>query len=728
MFRIYMICLLLLCNGNNLSGKSIPAIQSSPLTEQTQQNSSIQFTDITFSSGTAGYCSEGYGHGISFADVDQDGLLDFFVSNAVRELIIPDLLYINTCGGSVFYEEASSRGVADAGLTHSIVSADFDNDGDLDVFYSNMPVYEDKHLGYGRNALYQNDSDGYFSDITDWAGLSDELNDNRGALALDINNDGWLDLFAVTWGDLNEMYLNDGTEGMEGMIRVSRGADGPSGDTSAKQGVTAADFDNDGDVDIYVCRCEVPNWLFVNDGDIFNESAQVYGVDVGGRSHGAVFVDMDNDADLDLFVVNYALSGSSTLPPLYVFENLGDGSFIERTQNIGLNISGYSLSFGDVDNDADLDMLLLYNNDKDPGAQPRLYLNDGLGHFTTVANSGVEVPANDARSCAFGDIDNDGDLDLYIACKDARNYLLRNDLNTGNHYLDIVCIGPGGDYGGFGSKVYLYESGHLGDADYLLGYQESVSNYAYLCQNQTALHFGLGSRGSCDLRLVQTNGNIIDYENVSADQFIEVPDASNPIAVTICSFNALLEANDQVILCWQTQNEGRIAGFYIQRRQPDQKEFIRLNDHMLLAHGGEYTYQFIDSHVPILDSVYRLEIIYLDGGISFSKTIQAASLSGLSKNPNLPFATRLEQNYPNPFNSSTTISFVIPHDEHVRLEITDQKGCRVKTLLDEYKSTGHYTVVWDGNGTDGRHVVSGCYLYQLQTTDCIHVGKMVVLQ
>lgn len=493
-----------------------------PITHSSTKNNkqlSIHFTNITSSSSTMGYSSEGYGHGISFADVNRDNKIDLLVSNAEQEEIYPDLLYINN-GNNTFVEQAAARGTRDEGLTHSIVSADIDNDGDLDAFFSNMSVFDDKHLGYGRNALYRNNGNGYYSNITVWANISNELNDSRGAIILDINNDGWQDIFAVNWGQQNEMYLNNGDGSMN---RVHRGADGPPGDTSAKQGVTAADFDSDGDIDIYVCRREADNWLFVNDGNgNFTEMADDFDLDVGGRSHGATFADIDNDADLDLFVVNYALAGSSQLPPLYVFENNGDGTFVEITEDVDLFVSGYSAAFADVDNDTDLDMLLLFNDQKDPSAVPRLYLNDGEGHFNLAEYCGVEVPAVDARAVAFADIDRDGDLDIYITCKQSQNYLLRNDLNNSYNYIDILCFGPEGDFGGFGCKVYVYEPGHVGNNDYLLGYQESVSNFGYLCQNQTALHFGLGNFSSCDIRIKRTDGHIFNYANIAANQTFEM--------------------------------------------------------------------------------------------------------------------------------------------------------------------------------------------------------------
>ena len=474
----------------------------------------VHFSDITLGAGILPHSDYEHGHGVTFSDVNLDGFFDLFISNAMRDIKLKDRLYINQ-GNGKFSEQAAQHGTTDPGLTHSIVSGDYDNDGDLDVFFSNMSIYEDHHAGYGRNALYQNNGQGYFVDITDDSGISKERNDTRGAVAFDANNDGWLDIYAVNWGQPCEFYLNRG----DGRFRrENRGTEGPQDDESAKQGVTAADFDNDGDIDIYVCRRETENWLLVNGGGgYFSERAADYGVDVGGRSHGAVFVDIDRDADLDLFVINYRSSGAS-VPYVNVFINNGDGTFTDRTMDYKIPDSGYSAVFGDVDNDADPDMLLVKNQEKDTGARPQLYLNDGDGNLTLARKSGVEVAAQDARGAGFADIDRDGDIDFFIACKDGQSYLLRNDLQNDNHYLDVLCYGPQGDYGGYGSKVSIYEPGHMGDNDHLLGYQESISQYAYLCQNQTALHFGLGSHTTCDVRIVLTDQTVHEFRGVQSDQ------------------------------------------------------------------------------------------------------------------------------------------------------------------------------------------------------------------
>ena len=488
----------------------------------------LNFTDITEMTGTAGYSDHGYGHGVSFADANRDGAIDLFSSNAVRALVVPDMLQINQ-GDGTFKNEAAARGVTDEGVTHTILNADFDNDGDLDVFYSNMPI--DTGSPLGRNALYRNDGNGYYTDITDWAGMTTANNGSRGALAVDIDNDGDLDLYVVNWGEQNELYLNDG-QGK--FTRIHRGTDGEVEDINilGQQGATAVDFDNDGDMDIYVCRRQeesvhAPNWLFVNDGNgNFTEEAEARGVAFGGRSNGANFADVDNDGDLDLFVVN-SKGHSNDQVQLHVAINRGDGTFEDRSDEYNIWLTGYNVLFGDIDNDADLDMYLIRNDVRDESARPEVYLNDGSGHFTKMGYSEARVPTKDPRGAAYADFDGDGDIDFYIACKFSHNFFIRNDIENDNNYLQVLCIGPGGDYGGFGSKVSVYQAGHIGDPNYLLGYQESRATYGYLCQNETALHFGLAQNQFCDVRVRFTSGRVVDKLNVAANTLLTVQGAAS---------------------------------------------------------------------------------------------------------------------------------------------------------------------------------------------------------
>ncbi len=521
-------------------------------------SSAHAFTDITSSAGVHVSSVSG-SHGAGFADANKDGRYDIFVANSGEDYNY-DFMYMNQ-GGATFQQSSSSRGVDDEGHTFKIVNADFDNDGDLDVFYANQPIGNNYVIGV--NKLYQNDGNGYYTDISDDAGIPQEYSNSQAALAADFNGDGWLDLYVANWDAENAMYLNDGTGKM---IRVHNGSDGDGSGIYKSVSVSAADVDNDNDVDLYVSRHEQPNWLFINNGSgYFSERAASAGVDMNARSKGVSFADVDNDGDMDLFLAKYSLS-SGGLPQVGIFFNRGNGTFHDRSSDYNIQSSLYSILLMDADNDADVDMLVVRNNQKEDNAVPQMYLNDGSGQFTYQLFPGLEVPAKDAQSAAYADIDNDGDVDVFLTCEDGSNYLLRNDLEYENNYIDILCKGAGGDYGGFGSRVYVYKPGYLGDNNNLIGYQQSTSSSAYLGQNQTALHFGLNGYSSCDVRVVLSDGTQLDYAGKSANRQITVggPVENNSNSVNAPNVHTPLPCGQNNLqLSWEAVNS--VSGYHIYR-------------------------------------------------------------------------------------------------------------------------------------------------------------------
>ncbi len=483
------------------------------------------FSNITESSHTKGLGENGYGSSVSIADVNHDGLCDFFVGNASTSHLTTVLLYEQQSPLD-FAEKGTNYGLDHRGITSSIMNADVDNDGDLDLFCAQFSA---NNLNFkATNRLFLKQKSGPYRLASDSLGLVSNSTNTKSALFLDVEGDGDLDLYQVNWGQANELYINEGDGSFH---REIRGCEGPDENPNVfgQLGCTAADVDNDGDSDIYVCRrqegdADAPNWLFINDGSgNFREEALERGVALGGRSHGATFADIDNDGDLDLFVVNYLITHAD-FPQLGVFINRGNGYFEDMTDEYHIYISGFHVLLIDIDNDADLDMLLLHNDEKEPGVRPRLYLNDGTGQFDLTFLSGVEVPGSDSRSAAYADFDADGDLDIYIACRESRSYLLRNDIVNNNHYIEILCEGAKGDYGGLGSRVSVYQAGFLDDPDYLLGYQESTAQFGYLAQNQTPLHFGLGQNTSCDMKIELTDGTVRTFRSLQADQLFIMKD------------------------------------------------------------------------------------------------------------------------------------------------------------------------------------------------------------
>ncbi|HOH08665.1 MAG TPA: FG-GAP-like repeat-containing protein, partial [bacterium] len=207
------------------------------------------------------------------------------------------------------------------------------------------------------------------------------------------------------------------------------------------------------------------------------------------------------------------------------YRNNGRGKFTEVTGSLNISQHGFSLVFLDADNDGDLDIIAPRTRD-----YTRFYRNDG-GSFTSDDNTGLRLKSFDPRGSAVGDVDDDGDLDLYYA--DANkdgitvsptypdtigNHLFINTTSTSNRWLRISGRGPKGDMGGFGTKIWVYDRGHMEDPARLVGYRQVLNSYGYLCQDEPVQHFGLGSRDSVDVRVRMLDGTELRMYRVPARQ------------------------------------------------------------------------------------------------------------------------------------------------------------------------------------------------------------------
>ncbi len=465
----------------------------------------LSFTDITLSAGTGGPIEAGRtgGHGVMFADADDDDHPDLYIT-MIFEHPMPDLFFRNL-GGNRFAEEGKQRGVADYdGGSHGACFADLDNDGDFDLFNGttwNRPGYPSV------NNVFRNDGNGRFDDLTVTSGIPrDRAWPTRAVLAFDMDNEGYLDLFCVTnaYGskdppdERNEIYRNLGSFRF---VPVNSGAlsTAPCG-----QGAIDSDFDGDGDVDVIAANRTGDVNILRNDGGRSFTLVPPQSIGIRHRAgDGITMADVDNDGDLDM------LLASDDVGHLYL--NSGRGHF-DSSQNF-TDTDGYMGGFADLDNDGDMDLVF--------AGDDVCYVNDGRGNF--VAGPAVPVSGiNDPRGIAFADIDNDGDLDFAVGCKRSRNWLIRNNFNSGN-WLKVRLISPQGQAGAFGAKTRVYQAGHFGGK--LLGFRESRSNNGYLGQDDPTLHVGLGDRTSVDVVVTFLGGKGATQKNVRANQTIMI-DAS----------------------------------------------------------------------------------------------------------------------------------------------------------------------------------------------------------
>ncbi len=536
----------------------------------------IKFTDVTKAMKAEGYTRvpkthpqdtvSCFGHGSIMADITGDLLPDIYISNAVRRADnqVQDKLYISYAGRP-YVAETNTRGLKDKyGLTgsHGISFLDYDNDGDFDVYNATTD---------DRNRLYRNLGNANYEDVTDQAGLPkfclyiDQPGfagyecvgyGTRGVVAFDANNDGYMDLLGVNWGPVedaneqpwptpeqpNEFYMNDGDGTFTYDAGNSRGLSPMNPTNIGTQGVTAIDVDNDNDIDVFVSHRNYallstnpdgsgnfgpdweqpsPNQLFINDGSghFTDETQQRKIYDAMNDCNGTTFADYDNDGDLDAFVVP---KGTTSHSRVQVYVNDGHGNFDNKSTETNIEQTGFSCLFLDADNDGDLDIIA-----------PRtyrdvyFYRNDGGGRFTRIGTAGFEnTPIYDPRGASIGDIDNDGDVDVYWvdANKDTvakySNRLFRNDTPTSNGWLKVTGRGPRGDMGAFGSKIWVFDKGYMDDMSHLVGYRQVQNTYGYLCQDDPVQHFGLGQRDSVDVKVLLLDSTIFQVYRVPAKRRI----------------------------------------------------------------------------------------------------------------------------------------------------------------------------------------------------------------
>ena len=491
--------------------------------------------------------------GAAFVDYDQDGLLDIYLVSGTTieryrgESKDPEPppsshLYRNKGDGS--FENVTERArVGKAGWGMGVCAADYDNDGYPDLYLTN----------YGPNVLYRNNGNGTFSEVTELA----QVGDGRwgtGCSFGDYDRDGYLDLFVANYAEVNldqppyPCHYYEGIQapcspkGLPGQsdILYRNLGNGRFEDVSGRAqikdnfygfGVTFADFNNDSWLDIYVANDITPSLLYLNRQDgTFKETGSLAGVafsidGVAQAGMGIDAADYDNDGLLDLFRTNFS-GDYNTL-----YHNDGKGFFSDVTVRTGLGqvflaYVGWGTGFFDFNNDG-LKDLFVANGHVVPNverASPSLtyaersqFLKNIKGRsFQEVTSAWCGSPlVKVSRGAAFGDYDNDGDVDVLVNNLDDRPALLRNDGGNQNRFLQVRALSgkPGKD--AIGARVTIKASG-------LLQVREILSGSSYMSQSDFRAHFGMGQETTADLQVRWPSGKEELWRNVKTNTLMVV--------------------------------------------------------------------------------------------------------------------------------------------------------------------------------------------------------------
>jgi len=469
----------------------------------------FRFTNIT---GSSRFFSlrNGGGHGVQAADATGDGRIDLYVTNifAPRQNR-PDLFFVNM-GGATFRERSVQAGIADDGFfgllseeSHSAVFFDADNDGDYDLF--------NVHTWTGNHRIYRNDGAGNFQDASRDSGIQVDAAEARGAAAGDLDGDGWTDIVLTGWEN-QPMQIYFGRGG----FRFERRSLGRLGSKLSNQGVMLADVDGDGDLDIAATGHALTNVpigsiaLLANDGNgNFRNMTASSGIRFGDEgTNGWSFGDLDGDADLDAVIVGPSRTR--------IYLNDGAGGFTFRQL---INRGNFTGALADFDHDGDLDLYI--------GGTEVIYGNNGDARFERFDGVGIGGIGNDPRGVAVADFDGDGDMDFALVSKRGANTLFRNDLDDPN-WLKVRLVGPRGDAGAIGTKVYVYDERHVDQRQYLVGFREARSATGYCSQDSPVLHFGVPGNRVYEVKAVFPDGRFHVAKGVEAPAEIVI-DPGKPL-------------------------------------------------------------------------------------------------------------------------------------------------------------------------------------------------------
>ena len=498
------------------------------------------------------YIVDEVGSGAAWFDYDRDGRLDALIVNGstrerVRQGGDPLVALYRNDGNGHFTDVTARSGLTRRGWGMGVCVADYNNDGNDDVYVTAV---------LGSNVLYRNNGDGTFTDVTAQAGVG-YSGWSTGCAFGDYDRDGNVDLYVADYVKFDErtiakrgdagcqfmtVQVSCGPRGLAGESDLLYRNDGRGGFTNVTAaagikdpgyygfGVLFTDLDGDGWPDIFVANDSTPNFLFHNNHNgTFTETGLIAGVALSGAGReqagmGVDAADYDGDGHLDLVVTHFSHDYTT------VYENSGRGFFTDASYTTGIargagRYLGWGVGFVDLENDGLLDLLVanghIYPEVDSHGIGTRyrqrkqLFRNLGNKRFQEVTDQvgGGLLLEKSSRGAAFGDYDNDGDLDVLIVNLDDRPTLLRNETAHDNHWITIGLVGTRSNRDAIGALVRVTAGGRT-------QISEVRSGGSYLSQNDRRVHFGLGAFDRVDrIEIRWPSGLVETLPGVPPDRF-----------------------------------------------------------------------------------------------------------------------------------------------------------------------------------------------------------------
>jgi len=473
--------------------------------------------------------------GIIVDDFDNDGYLDVITSSFDA---CASLRYFHNNGDGTFSDWTDKAGFSDQLGGLNIIQTDYNNDGLLDIFVMRgaweLPI---------RNSLLRNNGDGTFTDVTKEAGLADPAFRTLSAIWADFDNDGYLDLFLGHEDAPNRLFHNNGNGTFTDVSRQA-GID----KIAMAKGVTVGDYDGDGFPDIYVSNLGQDNFLFHNNGDgTFKEVARELNVAAPTWSFPTWFFDYNNDGQLDLFVSCYSFSvtevvSSALHRPIHsetmkLYKNLGNGTFRDVTKEVGLDriLMSMGSNFGDVDNDGFLDLYLGTGGPSYASLVPNiLFRNDQGKRFVDITTSSGTGHLQKGHAVAFADINNDGDEEILAEIGGATpgdryfTAVFKNPGNHGNNWITVKLVGVKTNRAAIGARIKVT----VKEGGHLRKIFRWVTSGGSFGSSPLQQHIGVGKASVIDEIEVwwSTSKSRQTFHDVPVNEFIQIKEFDKTFA------------------------------------------------------------------------------------------------------------------------------------------------------------------------------------------------------